>query len=96
MKDKMTNSSELSLKAKRNICFLVSLLLGVTIVSIIEYISSELLIFWYMRAYSVVYRSDLTNDYGLGLLGLLLSVAVIVCFPISVFVVWKLLKKNIV
>jgi hypothetical protein len=97
MKDKKTNSNELSLKTTKYICFFVSLLLGVMLVAVIEYISSELLIFWYMRTNNIVYRSDLTNDYGLGLLGLLLSVAVFtICFPISVYIVWKLLRKNIV
>jgi len=71
------------------VCALLSFLVSLTII----YILSELQVFWYMRESHMIHRSDLGDDLGFGLLGLLLVPAFIICLPSSFFIIWKLLKK---
>ncbi len=71
------------------VCIVSSIIASLTVV----YTLSELQVVWYMRENHIVYRSDLGNDLGFGLLGLLLVPAFIICLSISSFIIWKLLKK---
>lgn len=57
--------------------------------------SEELIVLWYMRMSHVTVRSSLSEDMGLGMVGVLgMFLVFIVCFPISLFLSWKLLKKT--
>lgn len=71
------------------VCIISSIIASLTVV----YALSELQVFWYMRESHIVHRTDLGDDLGLGLLGLLLVPAFIICLLISFFIIWKLLKK---
>lgn len=74
--------------------YLVCMILSIGVTLFVETVSSELLVLWYMRANQIVNRSDLSEDYGLAMLGVFLSTLVfIICFPLSFFIVRKLLKK---
>lgn len=75
--------------------YLVCLVSSIIITLAIEGVSLELIVLWYMRMSHVVVRSSLSEDMGLGMVaffGILLIF--IVCLPISIYFIWKLLKKT--
>lgn len=79
---------------KRITRYLVCIISSIGVTLLVEEVLSELLVLWYMRANQIIYRSDLSEDYGLAMLGFFWSiVAFVICFPISFFIIWKLLKK---
>lgn len=72
------------------ICVIVSILVTLIVVAG----SSELFVFHYMQINHIVYRRDLSDDLGFGLIGFLWSIlSFCICFPISFLVSWKVLKK---
>lgn len=74
--------------------YLICTISSISVTLLVEEALSELIVLWYMRANQIIYRSDLSEDYGLGMLGFFSSiVAFVICFPVSFFIIWKLLKK---
>lgn len=61
---------------------------------LVQYLAAETYVSWYMAHYGVVVRADLSEDYGFGILGLMISVLTFtVSFAVVGWLIWRLSRR---
>lgn len=91
----MKNNNDQSLIRHRSFGarLLLSLLCSALVTGFLDYVISEVFVFWYMHAHSITVRAELSEDMGFGMLGLFLFVLTVpVSLIVSFFICWKKFK----
>jgi len=60
---------------------------------LLELVAIESYVAWYMNHYDISVRAELSEDYGFGMLGFLISlISIAVGFPLGAYLGWKAMR----
>lgn len=69
---------------------LLTLACAVGVAWLLECAAAEAYVAWYMNHYDIAIRAELSDDYGFGMLGFLISLtSIAVGFPLGAYLGWK-------
>jgi len=70
--------------------FALTLACAVGVAWLLEFAAVEAYVAWYMNYYDIPVRAELSEDYGFGMLGFLVSlISIAVGFPLGAYLGWK-------